>query len=300
MKKIGYLLCAVLISLTACNSKTKSKNGKMLSVTIEPQRFFLEKIVGDAYHVNVLVPPGTSPETYEPTPATMTDLGKSEMYFKVGNLGYETAWARDLARNNPDVSIVDCSKQIELIYGESENCSHHDGDHSGHSHSHAGAGDPHVWSSPKTAKLMAKNMYRALVFSNPDAVSLYKENFDALSQLIDDTDSTITQLLADIPSRSFIIYHPSLSYFARDYNLKQYSIEHEGKSPSPAQMKLLVDLAKKENIKIVFVQQGFDIKNGEVLAKEIGAKVYEINPLAYEWDKDMIRIAKIIAGKVDE
>lgn len=298
MKKIGYLLCIVLVSLTACNSKTKSKNGKMLSVTIEPQRFFLEKIVGDAYHVNVLVPAGTSPETYEPTPASMTDLGKSEIYFKVGNLGYEIAWARDLARNNPNVSIVDCSKRIELIYGgDSETGSYHD---ENHSHSVAGGGEPHVWSSPKTAKLMAKNMYRALVFSNPEAVSLYKGNFDALSQLIDDTDSIITQLLADIPSRSFIIYHPSLSYFARDYNLKQYSIEHEGKSPSPAQMKSLVDLAKKENIKIIFVQQGFDTKNGEVLAKEIGAKVYEINPLSYEWDKEMIRIAKIIAGKANE
>lgn len=101
----------------------------------------------------------------------------------------------------------------------------------------------------------------------------------------------------DIPSRSFIIYHPALSYLARDYALKQYSIEFEGKNPSPAQMKALIDTARKEGIEVVFVQQGFDTKNAAAIANEIGAKVYRINPLAYEWDKEMIRIARILAGK---
>jgi len=101
----------------------------------------------------------------------------------------------------------------------------------------------------------------------------------------------------DIPSRSFIIYHPALSYLARDYGLKQYSIEFEGKNPSPSQMKALIDRARKEGINVVFVQQGFDTKNATVIANEIGGKVYVINPLAYEWDKELIRIAHILAGK---
>jgi len=266
-----------------------------MTVTIEPQRFFLEKLVGDAYNINVLVPPGTSPEAYDPTPLAMTNLGKSEMYFKVGNLGYEVAWARDLAKNNPDVKIVDCSKGLKMIFAEEKH--EHEVNMAGHSH--AGTADPHVWSSPKTVKQFVKNMYRALLFSQKDGVALYKSNHEALDKLIDDTDKKVEEILADAPSRSFIIYHPALSYFAQEYNLKQYSIEDQGKSPSPAQMKKLTDLARRENIKVIFVQKEFDSKNAEILAREIGAKIYTINPLAYEWDKEIIRIAEILAGKTE-
>ncbi|MDD3787312.1 MAG: zinc ABC transporter substrate-binding protein [Petrimonas sp.] len=293
MKKITYLLLISTIVFAGC--KTEQKNDNVLSVTIEPQRFFLEKIVGEAYKINVIVPPGTSPETYEPTPAMMMDLGRSKMYFKVGALGFENAWSKSLAENNPDVTVVDCSRDIGLIYGT------HNHDHEADDHdAHADLPDAHVWSSPKTAAIFAENMYKALVFSDAENVETYKTNFDALKQIINQTDSSITALLSDIPSRSFIIYHPALSYFARDYGLEQHSIEFEGKSPSPAQIKELVDLAKREDIKVIFVQQGFDAKNAEVVANEIGAKVYKINPLAYEWDKELIRIAKILAGKTDE
>lgn len=292
MRKLQYLLFAAILVLTACNSN--SRKGKTLTVTIEPQRFFLEKLVGDAYHINVLVPPGTSPEAYDPVPLAMTNLSKSEMYFKVGNLGYEVAWARDLARNNPDVKIVDCSKGMKMIFGEE-----HEHDEEVGGHSHVAMADPHVWSSPKTAKQFVKNMYRALLFSEKDGVALYKKNHETLEKLIDDTDKKVEEILANVPSRSFIIYHPALSYFAQDYNLKQYSIEDQGKSPSPAQMKELTDLARHENIKVIFVQKEFDTKNAEILAKEIGAKIYTINPLAYEWDKETIRIADILAGKAE-
>lgn len=293
MRKI-YLSFFLLLGLLG-GCKPGGNEGKILSVTIEPQRFFLEKIAGNTYKINTIVPPGTSPETYEPTPAIMIDLGKSKLYFKVGSLGFENAWSQNLAQNNPDVKIVDCSRGIELIQGSHDHASHDESEHN-----HVSGTDPHVWSSPKTAKLFAENMYRALVFSDPENVQTYKTNFDNLEKEIAQTDSIVTALLSNIPSRSFIIYHPALSYFARDYGLEQHSIEFEGKKPSPAQMKELIDLARKENIRVVFVQKGFDAKNADVVAAELGAKLYEINPLAYEWKDEMIRIARILAGKTDE
>lgn len=293
MKKYSLLLLISLL-FAACNSDKKS-DSNVLTVTIEPQRYFLEQIVGDKFKVNTLVPPGTSPETYEPSPSAMINLGKSKAYFKVGFLGYENVWTGRLSENNPHLTIVDCSAGIDLVYGAHYTHDHSHGD-AHHEHDHD-APDPHVWSSAKNALIFSENMLNAVVDLDVENADYYRENFEKLSRKIVETDSALTRLLRDAPSRSFIVYHPALAYFARDYGLEQHSIEFEGKNPSPVQMKELVDLAKAENIKTVFIQQEFDIKNTEVIAKEIGAKSHVINPLAYEWDEELIRIAQILADQ---
>ena len=294
MSKYIFTLAFSLL-LLACNP-SREKGTNVLTVTIEPQRYFLEQIVGDKFQVNTLVPPGSSPETYEPSPSAMIKLGNSRAYFKVGFLGYENVWTGKLAENNPDLKIVDCSVGIEPVYGGH---GHHDHSHEAadHSHNQTDAADPHVWSSAKNAVLFSQNMLNAVVELDVENADLYRANFEKLTQKIAETDSALTRLLKDIPTRSFIVYHPALAYLARDYNLTQHSIEFEGKNPSPAQMKELVDLAKAENIKIVFVQQEFDIKNSEVIAREIGATSHTINPLAYEWDEELIRIAQLLASQ---
>ena len=292
MKKIVSLIAVLLVALS-CNNAQKN-NARVLTVTIEPQRFFLEKIVGDKFIVNTLVPPGSSPETYEPTPAAMIALGNSQAYFKVGFLGYENAWSESLAQNNPGLKQVDCSVGIETIFDEHAHCNH---EHPHHHHEHEGGADPHIWSSAKNAPQFVQNMLEGVIAIDAANADYYRSNFQELLQLISQTDSAATQLLAQLPSRSFIIYHPSLSYFAEDYNLRQYPIEFEGKTPSPKQMKELVDLAKAENIQVVFIQEEFDKKNAEVIAAEIGTKAYVINPLSYDWDKELLRTAAILAGK---
>ncbi|WP_298651086.1 zinc ABC transporter substrate-binding protein [uncultured Proteiniphilum sp.] len=303
-----YLFIVLLSSLAlGCGSGTKNGNAedkRVLTVTIEPQRYFLDQIVGDAFTVNTLVPPGTSPETYEPAPSVMIDMGKSDIYFMVGGLGFENAWSKRLTENNPDVTIVNCSEGIDLMEGHGHNHDHAHGHHDqadghGHAHSH-GAMDPHVWSSPLAVKIFIRNMLGAVVKADPDNEEIFRTGFDEFSVKIDRTDSLIRNLLVNIPSKSFIIYHPALGYFARDYGLYQYSVEFEGKSPSPSQIKELVDIARKEKINTVFIQRGFDTKNAAVIAQEIGAEVFEIDPLRYEWDEELLRIATILARETDE
>jgi len=286
--------------LLACNTASKSKEAaakRVVTVTIEPQRFFLDQIAGDALTINTLVPPGTSPETYEPSPAVMIDRGESDLYFRVGELGFEKVWSDRLAQNNPNVTIVDCSAGIELMEGEEHG--HDNGHAEEHGHSHATA-DPHVWSSPQAVRIVAKNMVDALVKADPDNEPLYRSGYAKLTDRINAADSTIRHLLQDAPSRAFIIYHPALGYFARDYGLRQYSMEFEGKNPSPSQFRELVDLARKEQINTVLIQRGFDAKNAEVIAKEIGARVFEVDPMSYEWDKELIRIASVLSRQSDE
>lgn len=276
-----------------CSEGNKSENIEdktILTVTIEPQRYFLEQIAGENFTINTLVPPGTSPETYEPAPSVMVDMNKSKLYFMIGDLGFEKVWSKRLAENNPNIKIIDCSQDISLIEG----VEHNHPDSHGHSHSHGGL-DPHTWSSPVAVKGLAQNMLNSIIEFDPENEETYLLNYNNFIKRVDSTDSIIKELLSDIPTRSFIVFHPSLGYFAQQYNLNQHSIEFEGKNPSPAQIKILIDNAGNENIKTVFIQRGFDEKNAEVVAKEIGADVFEIDPLSYEWDTELIKIAEILA-----
>ncbi|HZJ80061.1 MAG TPA: zinc ABC transporter substrate-binding protein [Dysgonamonadaceae bacterium] len=290
--KSYILLVLTLLFVVGCNSVVNNKS--TVSVTIEPQRYFVEQIVGDVFKVNTIVPAGTSPETYDPTPSQMVSLGKSRLYFKVGYLGFENAWGKTLAENNADVKVVNTSNEISLIEGE--NLDNIIGGHVHHEgHSHHGI-DPHVWSSPKSALIMAENMLNALVMADVENQKLYRDNFKVLRAEIIETDQKIASLLESAPVKSFIIYHPALAYFARDYNLTQYSIEFEGKSPSPQQLKQMIDFAKEQGIRTIFVQKGFDMKNAESLAKEVGASIHSIDPLSYNWSEELIKIAEILSN----
>ena len=289
----NYILIAlVMLFAVSCNPKNEVKH--TVSVTIEPQRYFVEKITGDNFKVNTIVPPGTSPETYDPTPSQMVALGKSALYFKVGYLGFEKAWGKTLEENNADVLVINTSNEIILIEGEDHSVEI-DGHRHVDGHDHEGI-DPHVWSSPKSALIMAENMLNAFVMVDVENQKLYRDNFNTLKAEIIETDKKIVALLENAPVKSFIIFHPALGYFARDYNLTQYSIEFEGKSPSPQQLKQMIDFANEQGIKTIFVQKGFDTKNAESLAKEVGASIHSIDPLSYNWSEELIKIAQILAN----
>ena len=291
MKNYLYLSLILLFALS-CN--IVNENRPTITVSIEPQRYFVEQIVGDKFRVNTIVPAGTSPETYDPTPSQMIELGKSTLYFKVGYLGFENAWGNNLEENNVDVDVINCSNNINLIEGENHSIEIGENDeHEGHNHQGV---DPHIWSSPKSALIMAENMLNALVVADEENQKQYRENFKKLETKIKDTDQKIRELLENAPVKSFIIYHPALGYLARDYNLTQYSIEFEGKNPSPQQLKVMIDFAREQGIRTIFVQKGFDIKNAESLAKEVGASIHSIDPLSYDWSDELIKVAQILAN----
>lgn len=289
MKKTILYIFSVLL-LISCKPNQNDK--PILSVSIEPQRFFLEELVGDKYQISTVIPSGSNPETFDPSPAQMIAVSKSQLYFKIGFFGFEHTWLNELQKNSSSIKIIDCSDSIPVLdhYCESD----HSHDHS--SHAHAGP-DPHIWSSPKMASILVKNMYKALVDNDPESESEYTKNYQLLQSMFAETDSIIKTYIDKAPSKSFIIYHPALSYYAQEYGLNQLSIEFEGKSPSPAQMKTVIDQARKENVKVVFMQSEFDQKNGETVAKEIGAKLVPINLMDYNWKNEMIKIAKALANE---
>ena len=292
MKKHPFLTyCAcILLALIAVSCSTGNKEQKIVTVTIQPQKYFAEKIAGDRFDINCIVPPGSNPEAYDPSPSHLVHLGKSIAYFKIGHIGFELAWMDKLEQNNPHMKIFDNSEGINILSGTHE---HSEGDE----HHHHYDADPHTWSSPKNARIIAKNMYDAFVSLDPSGEKVYRRNYEELLAEINHVDSVMTRKLTPASGTMFAIYHPSLSYLAKDYHLHQLSLEYNGKEPSAYYLKKAIDVAKENHVKVIFIQQEFDAKQAESFAQEIGAKVVSINPLTYNWSEELLNITNAIAGE---
>jgi len=280
-----FLSIGLVWLLFACSNKARQEN--IITVTIEPQRYFAGQLADSLFRIECMVPAGTSPETYDPTPAQMANLARSKAYFCIGHIGFEEVWIDKLKQNYPQIPFFDNSSGIPLITGHF---------HAG-SHPHEQGIDPHTWSSPKAARLIVQNMYTALVEIDSSNGEKYAANLGRLLEKIDSVDESVARILSNSSQKAFIIYHPALTYFARDYGLTQYSIETDGKEPSPEQLKTLIETAKEKGIKTVFVQQEFDRKNAELVAKETGCRLIVINPLSYDWEKEMLHIAQALSDE---
>lgn len=277
MKTLRHIaLFAVAFILAACEGTKREK--PVVTVTIEPLRYFVEQIAGDKVSVTTLVPKGSSPETYEPTAQQMVNMSQSALFVKVGNLGFERTWMEKLNTLTSHITIVDTSEGIEYV-----------------SASDRGITDEHTWMSTKNALVIAHNIYLALTKVDSSSSVYYKERYDSLVASINKLNSTITQQLKSIDNRSFIIYHPALTYFAKDYSLTQLALEEDGREPSAASLAKLITNAKKLGTKLMFVQKEFDNRNREIITIETGVKTVDINPLDYNWDKQMTLVANALA-----
>lgn len=281
-----YILLIALTLFTACTPKSKQQaaDERIISVTIEPLRYFTEAIAGDKFKVVSMVPKGSSPETYDPTPAQLVSLSKSEAYLKIGYIGFELSWMSRLQQNHPHIKVFDTSVGVELIRSQG----HMHGDHY-----HAGGVEPHIWNSGSNARIIANNILKALLELDKENEPYYRQRHEALILKINQTDEAIHTLLRNhAADHAFMIYHPALTYFARDYNLHQICIEEEGKEPSAAHLKALIDVSRFENIRVIFVQPEFDERNAQIIAKQTNTRIVAINPLAYEWEEEMMHTAR--------
>ncbi len=287
--KYQFSICTILsflcVILLACGGTQNER--KIITVSIQPQKYLLEQIVGDKYDVICLLSKGSNPEAYEPNMSHLLNVEKSQAFFRIGNIGFELAILNKIQKNNPNLPIYNNSEDLNLIEG-------------GHSASadenHTHEIDPHVWSSIPNMMVIAKNMYDAVVELDPANEKYYSKNYDAvISELLTFNDK-IARQLAPKRGSAFAVWHPSLSYFARDYGLKQVSMEYDGKESSIKHMRTKIDEAKKDSVKIFFFQKEFDGRQAEVINDEIGAKLITINPMNYNWKEEIQATADAIAA----
>lgn len=297
MRKFLLILTVGIISLVSCNNSAKNFNNEKNAITVSilPQKYFVERIVGDQFTINVMIPPGASPVTYEPTPKQMKDLVDSEVYIRIGHIEFEKSWMKKLQNINPEMDIIDQSVVATLIEpGQEHGDNHH---HDGHHHHGV---DPHIWTSPKEVKKQIEYLYQYFTKQYPEHTSEFTSNYNLFIKQVDSLDMHVSKTLAPYNSKKFLIFHPALSYIARDYGLEQISIEIDGKEPTPANIQEIIKVAKSENIKVIFVQKQFSTHNAEVIAKEIGGNVVQIDPLDYNWAESITMIANEIAKSYSE
>lgn len=288
MKKYLFLLLAML-TLASCTGNGGKNKQRTLTVTIEPLRYFTETIAGDKFNVVSMVPEGSNPETYDPTPQQLVKLAKSTAYLRIGHIGFEQAWIKKLQANTPNLPFYDMSEGIDLIH-----------EINGHTHGnnedrHTHGVEPHIWNSTRNASILAENICKVLCEIDSVNKPYYQQRLDSLQKEIQTTDKEVQELM-EHADQAFLIYHPALSYFAKDYGLKQISIEEGGKEPSPAHLQELIRTCRENQVRIIFVQQEFDVRNAELIAKELGVQVVSINPLSYHWKEEMLKVARALSN----
>lgn len=262
---------------TSCSDRGPFEKKPTVTVTIEPLRYFTEQIAGDKFNVVTMVPKGSSPETYEPTSKQMVDLSDSQLLIKAGNLGFEMTWMHRLQYNGHFI-VIDSSENIQRIPS-----------------SEGSSADPHTWMSATNALIIAENIYKALNMVDQKDSLYFRQRYEKLRSTIMETDIAVSEKLDSIPCRTFVIYHPALTYFANDHNLRQLSIENEGREPSAQSLQRLIDDARNDSVRVILVQQEFSNSNISIVEKAIDAHTASINPLSYDWAKEMINIADILS-----
>jgi zinc transport system substrate-binding protein len=274
LRYVIAVLSPVVVLLAGCVPSGTPESPDALSVTVSilPQKFFLERIGGEYVRVNVMVLPGESPATYEPRPAQLKALTKADAYVSIG-VPFERAWLERIASANSGMLMVDTTEGIDRI------CS-------------GGSCDPHIWLSPRLVKIQARTIYEGLVTLDPTHEEEYGANLDGFIAEIDELDAHIRQKLVGVEQRKFMVFHPSWGYFARDYGLEMIPVQIEGQEPSAAELAELVVRAKRENIQVIFAQPEFSTRAAETIADEIGGKVLLISPLAENWLENMRSVAE--------
>jgi zinc transport system substrate-binding protein len=275
----------ILLSLLAVAGAAPAAQPMVVAVSTPPQAYFLERLGGDSVRPLVMLPPGRSPATYEPTPKQLAALGDARLYFRAG-VPFEKSFLPKLKRNFPKLRVVDTNQGIKLRpLEEAEN----------HGHGH-GALDPHVWLSPPLAKLQAATMARALSRADPAQADAYAAKLALLMADLDRVDKKIAQMLAPYRGRTVLVFHPAYGYFLHAYGLRQKAVETGGKRPGPRQLAHLMEQAQEQGARVIFVQPQFSSASARAIAGALGAVVVPLDPLALDYLANLEHMASAIAA----
>lgn len=278
MQKIAtFIICTLLI--VGCTTKSDSDK-KTIFVTITPMQSIIEEITAGDFDIEVIVPKGASPETFEPTPKQVTSFSDAEFIFSTGLIDFEKSLVE---RISGDAEVVNLSNGIELIAGS---CSH-----GNHQHKHGV--DPHIWTSPRALRTMVTNAHKAIMAHYPDSVK-YTEATGRLLERIDALDTYCATRIKAEGVEAMMIYHPAYTYYARDYGIEQIAIEHDGKEPSLRQTTALIEKAKEHGVKAILRQPQYSEDKVRAIANDAGAEIITTDPLAEDILGEIERVTEII------
>jgi len=292
--KLAYLL-PLCVLIASCGAPVETGNKPAVFASILPQAYFAERIAGGDIQIEVLVGPGQSPHSFEPTPKQMAKLSRAKAFLAIGMPFEETLIAK-IKASNPEMKIIDTRKNITFKNMDAKH--HHDEE--GHEH-HADEPDPHIWLSPRLAKQIAENTCEAFVRIAPKLSPAFEKNLAVLKTDLDKLDGRLKKVLEPLRGKKIYVFHPAFGYFTESYGLEQVAVETGGKQPGAKQLANLIEKAKQDGIKVIFVQPQFSKSGAEAIAREIEGAVIPMDPLAKDYFKNLERMAGAIkrtfAGK---
>ena len=288
MKNTIHLLAVLLLFGCAEKQKSGGSWNPVVFVSIQPQSGLAKAIAGDRVEIHTLVGKGQSPHAYEPTARQLTRLGEADALLGIG-MPFEKHLLKKIVPLYPDLPIIGTQAGIKLRTMPHE----HHGEHCTADH---GAVDPHVWLSPANAIVLAENMAQTLGKIDPGNADKYREHLEKLATELKQLDKDIRDRLAPYAGSRFYVFHPSFGYFADAYGLKQVSVELDGKAPSPRQLVALIEQAKSDDIKVVFVQKQFPADSAKAIALAIDGTVVQLDPLA----EDVVANLRLIAESIEK
>ena len=280
--KRTLFLCFSIVIFSVISGSAAADTGKIKTfVSILPQAYFVERVGGRYVDVEVLVGPGQSPATYEPTPKQMARLGEAEVYFRIGT-PFEKGFIDKLADTHKRLEIVDTRKDVTLRYFKGS--------------TGGSVPDPHIWLDPRRVKIQAATICETLIRLAPDRRSFFESNLRSFQADLDRVDKDIAETLAPLKGSTFYVFHPAFGYFGDRYGLEQVAVEIEGKEPSPKQLSNLINKARNEGAKVIFVQPQYAKRDAEIIAREIGGAVVPMNPLPRDYLGNLEQMASLLRG----
>jgi zinc transport system substrate-binding protein len=277
------LLIIMILAVTGCNEEEVSENGdrRIIAVSIVPQKTFVEAVCGELADVVVIIPPGRSPENYEPKPIEIERFSKAEIYFTIG-VPAEKANILDSALEHKEMKIVYPHEEISKVFDDLE--------------FGPGERDPHIWLSPKRMIMMVEIIAREMSALDPANKDSYERNADGYIDKLKELDEDIKDIVKNLKSRNFIVFHPAFGYLASDYGLTMHSLEEEGKESTPGRLMELIDYAKEEQIKVIFYQAEISGNQAKAFAEEINGEMILLDPLSPDYIENLRKMAEAIAG----
>lgn len=255
----------------------------VIAVSIVPEATFAKAVCGDLADVVTMIPPGSSPASYEPTPKEMEQLSQAKLYFAIG-VPTETASILPKAADYKEMKVVKLQDEVAKIYEERKFAS--------------GTRDPHLWLSPKRAKVMVETMAKEMETIDPQNKDTYQKNAETYGKQLEELDQQLSTTFSGVKNKSFIVYHPAFGYLAEDYGLTMYALEEGGKKAAPKRLQEIVDLAKKDGAKAIFYQKEIDSKQSQAFADEIGGKTVELAPLAADYINNLKKMAETMVESI--
>lgn len=280
---LGLIFALGLLLVSGCGSQQPSKTGNVktiIAVTILPQKALVEAVCGNLAEVITIIPLGNSPGNYEPTPKEMEKFSRASVYFTIG---VPTEKANILPKAE-DMEIVDLPVKVAEVYPDREFS--------------PGKRDPHIWLSPRRAKVMVKVIAETIAGLDSENAQTYQDNAETFMKELDRVDAEIMETFAAIHNKTFIVFHPAYGYFVDDYGLQMYALEEDGKEATPQNLQNMIDLAKADNIKVIFSQAEIDSKQPDAFAEEIDGEKVILEPLSDDYIANLERMTEAISGAV--